>query len=214
VKTFILIFGITICAFCFYACSKKCDEEATIKCDGLSKKFADMVNYEINDTIKFGNEKGNKKRFIVNYKKNTEAHNEYICHRDRYTCECEEVCDEQGAFVSEGDSIYQIYNGYSVYVFEETFHGKGNYSTYRLDVLGFKRDLNLVNNSVWWEPTDSLISSLQLGSKTYYNVYEQMLDTTLAANQNKPVWKVYFTTADGLIGFNERFFNSSFVREY
>ncbi|HRC32935.1 MAG TPA: hypothetical protein PK736_05785 [Bacteroidia bacterium] len=80
--------------------------------------------------------------------------------------------------------------------------------------MGFKRDLNLVNNSVWWEPTDSLISSLQLGSKTYYNVYEQMLDTTLAANQNKPVWKVYFTTADGLIGFNERFFNSSFVREY
>lgn len=213
-KTFILIFGITICAICFYACSKKCDEEATIKCDGLSKKFADMVNYELNDTLKFGNEKGNKIRFIVNYKKNTGAHEERTCDTDRYPCECEYICSESGAFVAALDSAYTFHSNYSVYIYEQTSHGKPAGSNYNIQVLGFRRYLNLVNNAYYWEPTDSLIPSLQLGSKTYYNVYEQMIDTSLSTNNNVTVYKVYYTTAEGLIGFKERFFNSSFVREY
>lgn len=213
-KTFILIFGINICAICFYACSKKCDEETTIHCPALSKQFADMVDYEINDTIKFRNEKGNKMQFIVTIKKNSEAHDEHICFRYRGTCECEQVCNAHGVFVSKADSLYQAYNSYSITVIESTWRGTPNSFIYRVDFLGFRRDLDIVKNSTWWESTDSLIPALQLGGITYFNVYEQMIDTQLTDNQNKPVWKVYFTIDDGVIGYNERHFHSSFVREY
>lgn len=190
-----------------------CDCDKKYWCATLSDEAQGWLNQELYDTVRFQNAFGNQIGFVVNFKSISPPYEEQACMYDGIGCSCDYECEANGRFWATSDTSINGLENYSVSIVEYGYNKTFTSSVYTIYALDFIGKVDLLNPGNNLSPNHTILPSITLGNLTYYNVHSFAIDTTISYNQNKTVWTIYFTKAQGLIGFNERKYHSTFYRE-
>ncbi|MEO8150226.1 MAG: hypothetical protein ABI723_21510 [Bacteroidia bacterium] len=190
-----------------YSCN--CDKK--YNCGALSDDSFTWLNQNINDTMMYENSAGQHYKFVVNSKTISPAYEAQACKHGEVGCGCDYLCEANGGFYAECDSTLNNLKSYSVNIEESGDNKTILSSILTYQIFDFINKIDVTNPSNL-NQGDSLLSTLQLGNHTYSNVYVQMIDTLISYNQNKKIWKAYYSKSTGLIGFHDRQSQTLFYR--
>lgn len=190
-----------------------CDCDKKYWCAALSDEAQGWLNQELHDTVRFQNAFGNQMGFVVTIKSISPPYEEQACINGGIGCSCDYECEANGRFWATSDTSINGFGNYSIFIEESGYDNTATSSVYTIYALDFIGKVDLLNPGNNLSPNHTILPSITLGNLTYYNVHSFAIDTTISYNQNKTVWTIYFTKAQGLIGFHERKFHSTFYRE-
>jgi hypothetical protein len=202
-----LLIGLTIT---LHLSSCNCDKK--YNCGTLSDDALSWLNQNQNDTIKFVNTIGQHLKFVVISRMVSSPYEAQACKHGGVGCSCDYRCNANGRFYALSDSAINNFQNYSVDIEEESDNKYKTSSNLTFAILGFISKID-INNPTQLNSGDSLLSTLQMGNGTYSNVYAQMIDTLSSYNQNKAIWKTYFTKSLGVVGFRDRQSQTLYYRE-
>jgi hypothetical protein len=200
-----------LAALCMGLFLHSCNCDKTYDCGTLSDNSLSWLNQNENDTIKFTNPSGQHLIFVVTARTVSSPYESQACKHSETGCTCDYRCSANGRFYASGDTAINNLNNYSVEIAEETDNKNNVSSVLTFSIFDFSKQIDILNPESL-KPGDSLFSSLQLGNINYSNVYAMTFDTT-NANQNKVVYKSYFTKQSGVVGFITRPSQTFFYRE-
>jgi hypothetical protein len=180
-----------------------CDCDKTNNCGALSEEGLASLIFDVNDTVRFENAIGNKIEFVTQSRTSTPAYSQEACKKNGFGgCDCSSHCSANGSTMAQSTTSLNSNNLYIIRIDEETEGKTWSSRNLFFYILDYGSSHINLTDPTHIDTGDSLLTSIQLGNHVYNNVYTFTRDTVQYPNVS--VWKAYFTTTDGVVGFRER----------
>jgi hypothetical protein len=180
-----------------------CDCNKTNNCGALSEEGLASLIFKVSDTVRFENAAGSKIVFVTQSRSSTPAYSQEACKSNEFAgCDCSYHCSANGSTMAQSTTSLNGNNIYFIRIDEESEGKTWKSSRLLFSLFDFGSSNIDLKDPTHLNAGDSILSSIQLGNHVYTNVYTFTRDTLLYPNIS--IWKAYFTTVDGVVGFRER----------
>lgn len=186
---------------CLFLSNCSCDEKYT--CPEIQSQVRYLLEITPDDSLLYTTLSNDSLVFRVTHRNRSSIY-EKKCEKRTYSgCVCAD-CEASGSFLSNCDSAFAKKNHYFLRIDETSTDSKVLVSsTLGIDFMSFYVTFNLMDPSnIQPQPTFSPL--LQLNGKTFTNVFYFKHDTTNISITQLPIWELFYTQNEGVIGFSAR----------
>jgi hypothetical protein len=187
-----------------------CDE--TYTCPPIRPQFEYLLDVAPNDSILYTTLFNDSVTFHVTDWGFSPQYEEKCRKRRSSGCECID-CEAHGFLLANCDTSFTKKNHYLIRIDEtSTDQNLLVSSGLTIDFLGFGVYFNLMDANII-QPQPIFSPLLQLNGKTFTNVFYFKKDTTNISISNLPIWELFYTENEGVIGFSARKDQKTYIIE-
>lgn len=203
-KVVLLIFT----SFLLSNCS--CDERYT--CPSIRPQVQYLLNIASDDSLIYSTLFGDTLPFYLNNRYTSPQFEKKCIHASPAGCQCND-CEANASLFMTCDTIFTKKNHYLLRIDERS--SKEDIllaSGLSIDFMNFRVYFNLMDaNNI--EPQPLFSPLLQLNGKTFTNVFYFKQDTTNISMTQLPIWELFYTENEGVIGFSARYNQRTYIIE-
>ncbi len=195
---------------CLFMSNCSCDE--TYTCPPIQPQFEYLISVAPDDSQLYTTLSNDSLRFYVT-DRNYSPRYEEKCRKRRYSgCECID-CQAYAFFLASCDTTFTKKNHYLLRIDESSTDANIMVSSgLSIDFLNFKVYFNLMDANII-QPIPIFSPLLQLNGKTFTNVFYFKQDTTNISIAQLPIWELFYTENEGVIGFSARQNQKTYIIE-
>lgn len=181
----------------FFLNSCSCND---LECPAFDRNYGCWLTYSNNQTITFTDNTNdivltiNDKSFSGSYVEEVEWSSLGGCHTNH---DCVQRAYVEGGFNTN-------INSRNDYYFSVRNLGASNQLRTLIVLFDFRSGFKVKPELELTDTLQNFYSNINLNGTDYTNVISMELDTLLAYNDNKHIWKVYFSEEKGIIAFADR----------
>lgn len=195
---------------CFLMSKCSCDE--TYTCPAIRPQFEYLLAIAPNDSLLYTTLFNDSLTFHVTDWNYSPRYEEECRKRRSSGCECID-CQASGFLLLNCDTSFTQKNHYLIRI-DETSSDQNILisSGLSIDFLNFKVYFNLMDANII-QPQPIFSPILQLNGKTFTNVFYFKQDTTNISITQLPIWELFYTENEGVIGFSARKNQKTYIIE-
>ncbi|MBK7966922.1 MAG: hypothetical protein IPK10_17765 [Bacteroidetes bacterium] len=196
------ILKVTLLIFtCFFMSNCGCDE--TYTCPPIQPQFEYLLEVAPNDSLLYTTLSSDSLTFYVTDRNYSPRYEEKCRKRRSAGCECID-CQAYAGLLMNCDTAFTKKNHYLLRI-DETSSDQNILvsSGLSIDFLSFQVYFNLMDANII-QPQPIFSPLLQLNGKTFTNVFYFKQDTTNISIAQLPIWELFYTENEGVIGFSAR----------
>ncbi|MFN0188507.1 MAG: hypothetical protein ACKVQV_07385 [Bacteroidia bacterium] len=195
---------------CLFMSNCNCDERYT--CSSIQPQFHYLLEVAPNDSLLFTTLFDDSLRFDLTSRYFSPQFEKKCIHATPGGCQCN-GCEAHASLLLNCDTIFTKKNHYLIRIDETSSHKNIKMTSgLSVDFMNFKVYFNLNDgNQIVPQPLFSPL--LQLNGKTFTNVFYFKQDTTNISISQLPIWELFYTENEGVIGFSARQNQKTYIIE-
>ena len=203
-KVVLLIF------ICFMMSNCVCDE--TYTCLPLQPQFEHLLEVVPDDSVLYTTLSNDSLKFYLTDWDYSTFYQEKCRNKKLSSCECID-CQAYIFLLANCDTSFTSKNHYLIRVDQSTSDMNVLLSSrLTINFLNFQVYFNLIDTNII-QPAPIFSPILQLNGKTFTNVFYFKQDTTNIPITQLPIWELFYTENEGVIGFSARHNQKTYIIE-
>ncbi|MBK9318568.1 MAG: hypothetical protein IPM91_06905 [Bacteroidetes bacterium] len=187
-----------------------CDERYS--CPPIQPQFQYLLEVAPNDSLVYTTLFNDSITFYLTNRSFSPGYEEK-CKKKQYSgCQCED-CQAYAGILLNCDTAFTNKNHYSLRIDETSTDANIMVSSIMsIDFMSFRVIFNLLDANII-EPQPVFSPLLQLNGKTFTNVYYFKNDTINISIAQLPIWELFYTENEGVVGFSMRKNQKTYIIE-